>query len=332
MSNQILPIELSGMAWECTKRPEFSTIVQPTVTGHDVRLSRRSQAVYEFKLTNQWLNNIDKGVLDTFFLMRKGSFDDFLYADEDSVIGNQPFAVGDGVTTEFQLKKITHDAVEITQNIAVNPSLFVNGLLKTAGLDYSLHKNGLVIMTIAPDLNAVLSWTGKAYYRCFFAENTLEYNQFAYLLYNCDEINFKGSLAWGYSGSTLMLTSRPYPIEISDAVALQAGVVSLSLRESYKATSLLNEIALTPAVTVLDLRDILRVYSNALPESVNLTPAVTVLDLRDILRAYSNAAPESVSLTPTITVIELKDVLKIYSTALPESVNLTPALIGLTLI
>jgi hypothetical protein len=39
-----------------------------------------------------------------------------------------------------------------------------------------------------------LTWTGAAYYRCVFMEDSLEYNQFANRLYDCSEITFKGSL------------------------------------------------------------------------------------------------------------------------------------------
>ena len=79
--------------------------------------------------------------------------------------------------------------------MSAGEGIYKNGVLLTPGVHYTLAAYGVVTMVSAPTLGDVLSWTGTAFYRCAFLEDSLEYNQFADRLYDCNEIKFKGSLA-----------------------------------------------------------------------------------------------------------------------------------------
>jgi hypothetical protein len=195
MSNQIFPANLGGYTWDGTKKPTFNNLTHSVKNGRDLSLSLYSQPIYEFHLINNWLTSTDKATLINFFIERGGAFDSFLYTDEDSAVNNQAFATGNGADTAFQLIKTTNFASETVNNPASAPHIYLDGVLKTAGTHYTINDSGLVIMATAPALNAVLSWSGLAYYRCIFIEDNMEYNQFANRLYNCDTIDFKGSMA-----------------------------------------------------------------------------------------------------------------------------------------
>jgi hypothetical protein len=192
MSNFLFPKNLTGYQWDGTKKPVFNNVTHAPTNGRDVTLSLYSQPVYEFVLHNGWLTKADKNTLINFFISRGGSFDSFLYDDEDSAISHSVFAVGDGVMTDFQLTKVTNLAIETVNNCAANPSIYLDDVLQTG---CTVSGSGLVTMAVAPAIGAVLSWSGTAYYRCVFADDNLEYNQFANLLYDCDTITFKGSMA-----------------------------------------------------------------------------------------------------------------------------------------
>jgi uncharacterized protein (TIGR02217 family) len=192
MSDLVFPSELSGYAWDSKKKPVFSTISQSPVTGRDVRIALYRQPIYEFMLSNVWMDTADKNSLIAFFVARKGVLDSFLYADEDCDVSNQFIGAGNGVITTFQLIKNTGTAVEWVCNPAPNAQIYVAGALKTATTDYVINWKGEVIFVAAPAVGAVISWSGVAYYRCVFLANELEVSQFANLLYECGEIGFKG--------------------------------------------------------------------------------------------------------------------------------------------
>lgn len=192
MSNEVFPSTLAGYTWDSKKKPVFNNITHSPVTGRDVRISMYNQPVYEFTLSNQWMTKAEKDNLMGFFLARRGQFDSFLYSDEDSITIAEPFGT---FTTNgtFQLVKSTGDFSHTVNTIAANPAIYLDNRLLGA-LEYSINSTGLV--DVHPTTGTgTLAWTGLAYYRCVFLEDTLEYNQFANRLYDCGEILFKGSMA-----------------------------------------------------------------------------------------------------------------------------------------
>jgi hypothetical protein len=193
MSNLVFPSTLNGYVWDSKKKPVFNNITHKPATGRDIRIALYDQPVYEFLLSNEWLTKANKDTLMGFFLARRGSFDSFLYGDEDCVISNQWFATGNGVATTFHLLKATAWAVEIVNNVVGVPLIYLDNVLLTSGTHYTISATGLVTFMTAP--TGALTWTGAVYYRCVFMEDSLEYNQFANRLYDCSEITFKGSLA-----------------------------------------------------------------------------------------------------------------------------------------
>jgi uncharacterized protein (TIGR02217 family) len=194
MSNLVFPSTMNGYLWDSKKKPVFNNLTHSSATGRDVRIALYDQPVYEFTLSNQWLTRADKDTLIGFFVARRGMFDSWLYLDEDGVVTAQTFGTGDGVATAFQLLKATVNALEIVNNLVSSPLIYINGVLKTIGTHYSVSATGLITFVTVPTAGAVLAWTGSAYYRCVFLEDTLAYNQFASRLYDCSEIKFKGSL------------------------------------------------------------------------------------------------------------------------------------------
>lgn len=192
MSNEVFPSTLSGFTFDSLKKPIFNNLTHSPLTGRDIHIALYNQPVYEFTLINEWLSTADKDSLMGFFMNRRGSFDSFLYTDEDSIVTDYQFATGDGATAAFQLLKSSGGFIETVNNPVGIPSLYINDVLQTSGV--TISATGLVTFSSAPANTYSIKWTGSAYYRCVFLEDSLEYNQFMNRLYECNEIKFKGAM------------------------------------------------------------------------------------------------------------------------------------------
>ena len=132
--------------------------------------------------------------LIAFFNSRQGSFDNFLYSDpSDNTVTAQGFGTGDGVTTAFQLCRSFGGNVEPVMSLNGAPSIYIGGVLKTAGTGYTVS-NGMVTFTSAPAAAATLTWTGAYYYRCRFLADEQEFENFMYQLWAVKKLEFLGCL------------------------------------------------------------------------------------------------------------------------------------------
>jgi len=196
MGNALYPT-LAGLTWNNKKVPEFNTIIQRSVDLSELRGSFTSTPVYNCTLTYDLLrddstwNELDS--LMGFFLARQGKFDSWLFLDDsDSVALLEDFGTGDNVTTGFQLTRSLGAFTEDVKNIGLSPSIYKAGVLQSGG-NYSINSTGLVTFVSAPAANAALTWSGTYYMRCRFKEDTSEFNQFMYRLWEAKQVEFIGS-------------------------------------------------------------------------------------------------------------------------------------------
>jgi hypothetical protein len=187
MSNSIFPIppgNISGgsRGWPINKYPEFDTIVEtPAAKRGETLISKTPYAVWIFQMTFPKLNsnfNDQTGYLAKvagFFMQMKGQASTWLYDDpfDNTIAAAAPasFGLGDGSTKAFQLSRPIGGYADIIQNLNGAASIYVGGVLKTAGTDYSIDSLGVITFTAAPALNAVLAWSGKYYFRCRFTKD-----------------------------------------------------------------------------------------------------------------------------------------------------------------
>jgi hypothetical protein len=61
---------------------------------------------------------------------------------------------------------------DIIQSLNGTTSIYINGTLQTSG--YSVSSLGIVTFTSAPANTAVLTWSGKYYFRCRFKNDSLD--------------------------------------------------------------------------------------------------------------------------------------------------------------
>jgi hypothetical protein len=190
MSNSIFPIppgNISGgsRGWPIGKYTVFDTIVEtPAAIRGETLISKTPYAIWMFEMTFPRLNstfNDQTGYLNKvagFFMQMRGQASTWLYDDatDNTIPASAPasFGLGDASTKAFQLTRPIAGGADIIQNLNGAASIYVGGVLKTAGTDYSIDSLGVVTFTAAPALNAVLAWSGKYYFRCRFTKDAAD--------------------------------------------------------------------------------------------------------------------------------------------------------------
>jgi len=149
----------------------FSTIVQQTASGHEIRVARQAQAVHRMSLRTELQSASQAKALKAFALARRGSLHSFKIKDWsdytsagdgesaatalDQVIGS-----GDGTTTTFQLVKryeVTGPnpyVRTITLPIAGTVVAAINGITTTS---FTVSGTGQVVFSPAPAIGAVIT-------------------------------------------------------------------------------------------------------------------------------------------------------------------------------
>jgi uncharacterized protein (TIGR02217 family) len=193
MSNSVLPA-LPGLTWSNTKTPTFTTKIQTSVGMSEVRAAfspyprRRYTLTYNF--LRDWGALTELKTLYGFYCQMQGAFDTFLYDDpEDDSVTSQLIGTGDGSTTAFQLVRTYGGFTEPVYNPHAAPQIFVNGVLKTLGIDYTIT-NGVVTFAVAPGIGLPVTWTGTYYWRCRFEQDTLAFEELANLVWKQSSMAF----------------------------------------------------------------------------------------------------------------------------------------------
>lgn len=214
MSNLLFP-KIRGLGWSVTKNPTFSTEIQSSLAGREVRVQNFQNPIWEFTLAYEYLLNDPRSrdeneqtpleTLVGFFLARGGQFDDFLLNEsdltqrlEDSVYSGQPIGTGDGVTRTFQLVRNCGGFLEACQNPANQAAtIYVSGRtppLQVQGTDYTIAL-GLVTFTAAPANGAAITADFTFLHRVRFDTGTsrngkegIELSNFYFNLYECKEV------------------------------------------------------------------------------------------------------------------------------------------------
>jgi uncharacterized protein (TIGR02217 family) len=219
MSNLLFP-KVRGLGWTVTKNPTFSTEIQSSLAGREVRVQNFQNPIWEFTLAYEYLLNDPRSrdeneqtpleTLVGFFLARGGQFDDFLMNEsdltqrlEDSVYSGQPIGTGDGITKNFQLVRNVGGFLEACQNPAnQSATVYVSGrtpALQVQGVDYTISL-GLVSFTSAPAVGAAITADFTFLHRVRFDAGTtrgnsasgtregIEFSNFYFNLYECKEV------------------------------------------------------------------------------------------------------------------------------------------------
>lgn len=203
MSNAAFP-SLIGQGWSVIKTPQWSSRVQRSTGGMELRASYYSLPIWRWTLLFNALPQTtqvagDFSTLAGFFNARQGMFDSFLYSDPSDntipVAAPMAFGVGTGTRTVFPFTRaIGSGQAEPVYNLNGAPILYNNGSPISSG-GYSIA-NGAVTFATAPTNGHALTWSGGYYWRCRFDQDSADFENFASLFWAQKGLSFvsvKGS-------------------------------------------------------------------------------------------------------------------------------------------
>lgn len=106
------------ISWGAGGGPEFNTDIIVLGSGFEKRNSNWEEARHKFTVSHNFKNQSQLDELIEFFMSRKGMARGFRFRDwSDYKLELESIGVGDGVETEFQIKKTYTNSVSQVRNI-----------------------------------------------------------------------------------------------------------------------------------------------------------------------------------------------------------------------
>ena len=181
MSTDIFPT-LPGLSWPIMRSPMTSTTITTAVSGREYRRPNwmypryRYQLVFDLLRQNASYNEMQ--TLFAFITKHLGQWDTWYFDDpDDDTATAQTFGVGTGNLKTFQLIRNFGGVIDPVYALNGNPSIYLNGVLKTVNVDYTLSSTGIVTWTVAPALGVPMTWTGMFYWVCRFNLDAHEFQK-----------------------------------------------------------------------------------------------------------------------------------------------------------
>jgi len=195
MSNAIFPT-LPGLNWGIKKTPVWSTRIQKSINGRELRAQNYSYPIWRFSLSYNFLRSgqsfSEMQDIAGFFNARGGSFDSFLYFDiDDATVIDQSFGVTVNGQANYQLVRSFGGFVEPVFSPIGTPIVKVNGVTQTPITQYTVSTLGVITLIPTPSIaGQTLTWSGSYYYRCRFLQDNIDFEQFLQHLWHLKKIEF----------------------------------------------------------------------------------------------------------------------------------------------
>ena len=184
---------LSGQSYPFVRKPIWSTISLNSVSGKRVRYPNRNIPQYQYTLNFELLRSsssyLEFQQLIGFYNLMQGSYGVFQFNDpNDYTATSDVIGTGDGSTKTFQLYRTFGGFTEPVK-APLTYAVYSNGTLVSSSL-YSVSSTGAITFTTAPVSGAVLTWTGTFNWLCRFDDDSLEFSNFAYQLWELQKLSF----------------------------------------------------------------------------------------------------------------------------------------------
>ena len=197
MTTPIFPA-LIGLAWGTKRTPTWSTTIQKAASGKRTAIANWTYPIYVWELAFELLQaggaRQDFQALMGFFNQMQGQFGTFLYQDaDDNQVAGQTIGVGDGATTAFQLVRAMGYvepifAPNVVTTVTVNGAA-LPGTAWSVGA-WGSASPGIVTLTAAPAVGALITADFSFYFPCAFTDDTLTLERFLYQLYQAQKVAF----------------------------------------------------------------------------------------------------------------------------------------------
>jgi len=192
--------------WSMKQSPMYNTIRQkPATLRGQINIPTAFYPLFNFHFVLGYIPGDQTGTntvyqqLVNFFMSTLGGAGLFLFKNpNDYQVTNQVIATGDGSSVAYDMVRtyVTGGAQHLIQNFITPPSIYVDGVLKTVTIDYTIDPvYGVLTFVTPPALGKVISWSGQYYYLCNFDGDTLEsLEQVVYQVWKVGEWKFTSHL------------------------------------------------------------------------------------------------------------------------------------------
>jgi uncharacterized protein (TIGR02217 family) len=204
------PATLPGISFPVKRSPSFQTIEHTAVSGVSTTQSPQAFATYDYDLPFEFLraDSVTQEIqtLMSFYQARLGKGLPFHFNDpDDNQVVGQLLGDGDGATLNFGFyRTMVGIADPIQDAIASGLNVYVNGVLKTLGADYTIlttsqyGTNYGIAFTVAPGNGLQVSADFSYNWLCRFTEDSSEFSKFQYYngngLWEAKSIKFRSVL------------------------------------------------------------------------------------------------------------------------------------------
>jgi uncharacterized protein (TIGR02217 family) len=191
---------LPGQGWSVHKKPSWSTIVAPHVSGREVRFANYEYPLWEFEATFDGLGSdlvsypsLGAQSLQSLmglFLQCQGQFGTFLYMDPtDNAVTAQALATGDGSTEIFAFVRSLGGFTEPVGCVTSVSNIYLNGVAQASG--WSLTTPNSLVFTSAPSSGVAITASFAFMFECRFDDDTLDFEEFIQNLWKLESLKFK---------------------------------------------------------------------------------------------------------------------------------------------
>jgi len=198
VSDDIYP-SLIGISYPVVRSPLFSTIVQTSQSGREVRTANYQFPLYKWEIPYDFLSWIDaRSSLQTllgFYNAHGGQFDTFLFQDPyDGSAVDTEIGIGDGLATQFQIGRTLGGFFEPVFDVQAITNIKIDGVVTTA---YSIDLAGLITFSGAPGNGLVITATFSYYWRVRFGEDSIDFEEFSQNFFEVKKVLLYGVRSGG---------------------------------------------------------------------------------------------------------------------------------------
>ena len=190
---------MPGLTFPVLRQPQWDTDQQISISGKKTGFARRNSPLWHYELGYSLLrsNNgfAELQTIAAFYNSCYGKATPFLYADpDDGTATAASFGLGDSSSTAFQLYRTFGGFVEPVFAPTGVPQIYVAGVLKTLGTDYTIGATGIVTFATPPVFGAALTWTGVFSWVCYFDDDTVDFSKFMDGMWEAKKLAFTTTL------------------------------------------------------------------------------------------------------------------------------------------
>lgn len=196
VGESVIPVfpNLPGRSYPSGRPNIWNTIKQEAISGQVTAIGLWSAPKRRYEMSFSVLRTLayqELQILEDFIdSMNGGVFNFYLDDVDDNTAVLQPFGVGTGALSVFQLQRAQVPGgfsapIQSPRNGTI--TLYADGVLIPSA-DYSISPVGIVTFLVAPSIGVRLTWSGSYYWLCKFDDDVTQFVKNMYWIWELKKI------------------------------------------------------------------------------------------------------------------------------------------------